>query len=85
MIDTTPVNEVGFRNEGTFEESLARLHRAAASNGVSPSAVRTLLALTSMGHGLNDVVGMSAPTADLKELESLKLIYRAAPGRVDLV
>lgn len=84
MIKTTPIWEAAFRNEGTYEASMDRLLRASAANGAKSGALALLIEITALAHGVR-VVSLSARTADLEELESLKFIYRSAPGRVDLV
>lgn len=84
MIKTTPVSEARFRNETAFEASIERLLRASASNGVRTGALTLLIELTALAHGVR-VVGLSARTSDLEELENLKLVYRSGSSRVDLI
>lgn len=88
MQSTVTVLYVGFLNGGSYGESMQRLMRAAASNGVSDRSLRELIALTSMAHGTGqegDIVCMTVPLHVVEELESLKLVHRPGGDRIDLV
>lgn len=88
MQSTVVVLRVGFLNGGSYGESMQRLQRAAASNGVSDRSLRELIHLTAMAHGTGqegDIVSMTVPLHVMEELEMLRLARRSGDDRIDLI
>lgn len=78
------ITRVGFLNSAAPEESLKRLARAAATNGVTEGSILTLMRLTHFAHGITRQLD-SIPEWDLEELKSLKLIHAMSDTEIKLV
>ncbi|MBD3004840.1 hypothetical protein [Streptomyces sp. 5-10] len=72
------LRRVTFLNEGTPQESLERLHRAASASGVSDGAIRALVLITAVAHHGGKLPDIHH--GHLSELQKLGLVHLPAPG-----
>lgn len=79
------VNSVGFLNDTSERDSIARLGQSALDSGVSSAATAALARLTCQAHGVNVGVSNVYLVRHLKELSGLSLIWWAGTSEVKLV
>lgn len=84
-LDTIDVTSVGFLNDTSMRDSIARLGQSTLTSGVSSAATAALVRLTCHAHGIQVDQGRTCMVRHLKELHSLRLIYWPGGSEVKLV
>ncbi len=76
---------VGFLNDDSMRDSIARLGQSALESGVSTAATAALVRLTCQAYGIRVDESHDYLVRHLKELDSLSLIYWRGTDFVKLV
>jgi hypothetical protein len=84
-LDTFRVNSVGFLNDTSERDSIARLGQSALDSGVSSAATAALVRLTCQAHGIDVGASREYLIRHLEELSGLSLIWWAGTSEVKLV
>ncbi|AXH66320.1 hypothetical protein SEA_SATIS_161 [Streptomyces phage Satis] len=84
-LDSFVINSVGFLNDTSERDSIARLGQSALDSGVSSAATAALVRLTCQAHGINVGASREYLVRHLEELSGLSLIWWAGTSEAKLV
>lgn len=84
-LDTIRVTSVGFLNDDSMRDSIARLGQSALDSGVSSAATAALVRLTCQAHDIRVDESHDYLVRHLEELSALGLVWWAGTSEVKLV